>query len=72
MSGGWSAPIPDDAAAYLRGVMDEHVPGKGGWCKCCGKAGCTRGREAAIGLAIAGRLEVPAPWMVRPDSGRWP
>lgn len=69
---GWAAQISDDAAEYLRSLMDEHTPGKGGWCRCCGAAGCTRAHEARIELAIAGRLDVPPPWTVRPEPGRWP
>lgn len=64
--------LSDEAAEYLVGVMLAHVPGKAGWCSCCGAAGCTRAGEARIELAIAGRLEIPAPWAVRPDAGRWP
>ncbi len=65
-------PVDDDVAEYLRSVMDEHQPGRHGWCRCCGLMGCRRGRDAAVELAIAGRLEIPAPWTVRPEPGRWP
>lgn len=67
----WAAQISDDAAEYLRGLMAAHQPGKGGWCRCCARAGCTRAREAAIELAIADRLKIPLPWAVRPEAGRW-
>jgi hypothetical protein len=71
VSGGWAAQISDEAAEYLAGLMDEHQPGKGGWCR-CGVPRCRRAQTARIELAIAGRLDVPAPWTVRPEPGRWP
>lgn len=64
--------ISDDAAEYLRQLVDEHQPGRYGWCRCCGLAACTRAREARIELAVAGRLDMPAPWTVRPEPERWP
>ncbi len=68
---GWAALISDKAAAYLEKLVDEHQPDKRGWCR-CGTVACRRGQTARIELAIAGRLEVPAPWTVRPEPGRWP
>ncbi len=67
----WAAQISDEAAEYLAGLMISHQLGKGGWCR-CGAARCTRAQTARIELAVAGRLEVPAPWTVRPEPGRWP
>lgn len=72
-TGGWEAQIPDEAADYLRGVMDEHMPDRFGFCRCCGAPRCAKGREAAVGLAIAGRLDLPPAWAIpRPEPGRWP
>jgi hypothetical protein len=71
MTAGW-AQISDEAADYLRGLVDAHVPGKGGWCRCCARAGCRTADEARIELAISGRLEITPPWLVRPEPGRWP
>ncbi len=63
--------LSDEAASYLEGVMSEHTICRGGWCR-CGWAGCRRGYQAAVELAIAGRLELEVPWSARPDLGRWP
>lgn len=65
-------PLTDEAAEYLLGVLNDHVPNEYGWCKCCGRQRCGRRWAAAVELAIAGRLEIPPPWAVRPDLGRWP
>lgn len=56
--------LPEAESAYLWTVLLEHV-----LCKPCLHR---EGRDALIELANAGELEVPAPWAVRPDLGRWP
>ncbi len=71
MTQGW-VQISDEAAAYLLGVLAEHQPGRHGWCRCCGQRECAAGRDAAVELAIAGRLELTPAWAVRPDLGSWP
>lgn len=70
-TGGWEAPISDDSAAILRQLVDDHVPTRYGWCR-CGRPGCNRRVEFEVQLAIADRLELPVPWLAKPEPGRWP
>lgn len=67
---GWAAPISDDAAELLQRLVDQHRPGRYGWCR-CGRPGCNRLVEFEVQLAIAGRMDLPLPWVARPESGRW-
>lgn len=75
MTPGW-AQISDDAAEYLRRVMNEHVANEHGWCKACGRwcglGDCAKRGEYESGLWVAGRLEIKPPQIVRPEPGRWP
>jgi hypothetical protein len=61
--------LSDEAKAYLWTVYAGHVPALCGWCRA---GGCAERRRVAVELAMGGELDVPAPWTVRPEPGRWP